>query len=77
MIENLIFSEDELFERLVEEGLAAGVSDKEGYESLVEGLLEDMLDFGELNDDQNLEAHETNLKTRWPEYAKRIEGAAA
>lgn len=75
MIENLSFSEDEVFERLVEEGLAQGVATEEGYHSLVESLLEDMLDFGELNDDQNLEGHETNLKTRWPDYRERIQSA--
>ncbi len=72
MIENLQFSEEEIFERLVEEGMAAGVVTEEGYHSLVEGMLEDMLDMGEVSDDQNMEGHETNLKSRWPEYRARL-----
>lgn len=72
MIENLIFSEDGVFERLCEEGMASGVDTEEGYHSLVEGMLEDMLDLGEVSDDQNMEGHETNLKARWPEYKERL-----
>lgn len=72
MTENFAFSLEELFERICEEGLAAGVMSEEGFHSLVEDSIQDMIDHGEIDPDQNTEQYETTLKSRWPEYEARL-----
>jgi hypothetical protein len=52
---NIAFSEEELFEAIVSEGIAQGVNNKEAYDELVDGIITDRLRVGELNDDQNLD----------------------
>lgn len=70
--ENLLFSEEELFDQIVDEGMAQGVNTKEAYDVLVEETIEDLRRIGELHDDQNLEGHETALKARFHEYTARM-----
>ena len=72
MTENLAFSLEEVFERICEEGLAAGVATEEGFHSLVEATIQDMVDHGEIDEDQNTEGYETVLKSRWPEFEQRL-----
>lgn len=72
MVENLAFSLEELFEEIVEQGIAEGVNTEEGYHSLVEEKIEEHREWAELHDDQNLEGFETQLKARWPEYEQRL-----
>lgn len=73
MIKNLSFSENEVFERIVEEGLMHGVHTQESFHQLVDDVIEDMRRYGELHDDQNLEGHIDALKARFSEYEGRLE----
>ncbi len=45
---NLAFSEEEIFDRIVEEGVIRGTVTQEEYASLVEDVLNDMVDMGEI-----------------------------
>ncbi len=74
-MKNLTFSEEEIFERIVEEGIFEGAVTEEEYHTLVEEVINDMLGMGELNDDQNLQGHIEHLKARFGEYEKRLADA--
>lgn len=69
---NIAFSEEELFEAIVSEGIAQGVNNKEAYDELVDGIITDRLRVGELHDDQNLDGVADRLKERWQEFEERI-----
>jgi hypothetical protein len=69
---NIAFSEEELFEAIVSEGIAQGVNNKEAYDELVDGIITDRLRVGELNDDQNLDGVADRLKERWGEFQEQI-----
>ncbi|MBP9828364.1 hypothetical protein KBC55_04430 [Patescibacteria group bacterium] len=73
MTKNLVFSESEVFERIVEEGLMNGVVSQEAFHQLVDDVIEDMRRYGELHDDQNLQGHIDALKGRFAEYQGRLE----
>lgn len=65
-------TEDELFEQIVERGELDMVLDKEGYDSIVESVINDNIDIGGLDLDQNTEGQETHLKNRFAEYIARV-----
>ncbi len=70
-MDNLTFSEEEIFERIVEEGMMQGVAGEEAYHALVDEVVDDMLRMGELDEDQNIESHLTHLKARFVEFERR------
>lgn len=70
-MDNLTFSEEEIFERIVEEGMMQGIAGEEAYHSLVDEVVDDMLRMGELDEDQNIEGHLTHLKARFAEFERR------
>jgi hypothetical protein len=49
-----------------------GVNNKEAYDELVDGVINDRLQVGELHDDQNLDGVADRLKERWQEFEERI-----
>ncbi|MCH8049463.1 hypothetical protein IH979_02005 [Patescibacteria group bacterium] len=73
MTENLAMSNQELFEEVVQRGIAQGVAEQEGYNQLVETVLEEHREVGELDEDQNIELKEDLLKSRWPEYQAELD----
>ncbi|MFH1712497.1 MAG: hypothetical protein ABH846_04670 [Patescibacteria group bacterium] len=72
MTENLAMSNQEIFDEIVERGIAEGVGDQEAFHQLVETVLEQHQDVGELDKDQNVELKEDVLKARWPEYQTEL-----
>lgn len=70
-MDNLTFSEEEIFERIVEEGVMQGVVTEEEYHTLVDEVLDDMLRMGELDEEQNIEGHLSHLKARFAEFERR------
>ncbi len=72
MMQNIEFSEEELFETICEEGAAQGVATEAAYADLVDEIIEDLRRESELDDDQNLQGHAEHLKSRFAEYEARI-----
>ncbi len=70
-MDNLTFSEEEIFERIVEEGMMQGISGEEEYHTLVEEVIDDMLRMGELDEEQNIEGHMSHLRARFAEFERR------
>lgn len=71
IMDNLTFSEEEIFERIVEEGMMQGISGEEEYHTLVEEVIDDMLSMGELDEEQNIEGHISHLRARYAEFERR------
>ena len=72
MMQNIEFSEEELFETICEEGALQGIADEPAYFDLVDEIIEDLRRESELGDDQNLQAHADHVKSRFVEYQARI-----
>lgn len=71
-MDNLTFSEEEVFDRIVEEGLMQGIATEEEYHTLVEEVIDDMLRMGELDEEQNIEGHLAHLRARFGEFERRV-----
>ncbi|MFA6018472.1 MAG: hypothetical protein WCT28_01465 [Patescibacteria group bacterium] len=72
MMQNIEFSEEELFETICDEGRIQGIVDEPAYFDLVDEIIEDLRRESELGSDQNLEGHAEHLKTRFSEYQARL-----
>lgn len=72
MIEVFTSSQNDVFKEVVTRGRDQMVKDKEAYDTLVEEVVEDNIDLGGLNVDQNTEGLEDHLKSRFDEYIERI-----
>lgn len=77
MTENLMMSDQDLFEEIVDRGIAEGVNNQEAYNQLVADVIEQHRRWGEMHDDQDLEGDEDALQARWPEYEERLNDLAA
>ncbi|MFA5945500.1 MAG: hypothetical protein WC802_01125 [Patescibacteria group bacterium] len=73
MTENIIFSLEDLFEEVVSAGVEQGINEESAYFDLVDEVIEEHREIGELHDDQGLDAHADVLKARFAEYMKRLE----
>ncbi len=65
-------TEEDLFNEIVEKGQLDLVSTKEAYDMLVEEVVQDNIDLGGLDIDQDTEGYETRLKERFAEYETRL-----
>lgn len=65
-------TEDELFNEIVERGRDMTVHTKEEYDSVVEDILNDEVDLGEVDVDDDTEGYEEHLKARFDEYQTRV-----
>jgi len=70
-------SNQEIFDEIIERGIQSGVTDQEAYNQLVETVLEEHQDVGELDKDQNIELKEDVLKARWNEFKSELDRRAA
>lgn len=72
MVKSISHNEEQLFEELVARGQNELVTDKEAYDDMVEALLEEHTDLGEMNIDEDEEGMEDHLKARFEDYRARI-----
>lgn len=61
-------STDDLYSEISDLAQERGISAQEQWNELVEAVIEDHLELGELNSDQNLMAKQEVLKSRWADY---------
>ncbi len=67
MTEFLTFDLNEVFREAVERMRADGIADKGAYDDLIEELLEEKVEAGELSPSDDVEEYEDQLQARWPE----------
>lgn len=61
-------SVDDLYSEICDLARERGISVEEQWNELVEAVIEDHLELGELNSDQNLMGTQEVLKSRWADY---------
>ncbi len=61
-------STEDLYSEISDLAQERGVSAQAQWDELVESVIEDHLELGELNSDQNLTAKQEVLKSRWADY---------
>lgn len=67
MTEFLTFDLNDVFRAAVERMQSDGIATKDAYDELVEELLEEKVELGELSADDDIEEFEDKLQARWPE----------
>ena len=72
MTEFLNFNLNNAYAEIKEIAETEGVTSQEAYNSIVENYLNNKLDTGELDIDQDTENMESQLKAMWPEYEKNL-----
>jgi hypothetical protein len=72
MTENLSFDFNTAYNEIKERAEAEGVASKAGYDSIVEDYINEILGYGELDKDEDLEAIIEELKAMWLEYEKNL-----
>jgi hypothetical protein len=68
MTENLAFDPESLFQQVVERGRESGVAEQEAYDELVDDFVQEHVQVGEFDEDNDLPDLTEQLKTRWPDY---------
>ena len=72
-MENLFLDREGMFQEIVERGRIEGVADQAAYHELCENQVNDHLDVGELDKDQNLSELIEELKNRWPDFQEALD----
>ena len=72
-MENLTFDLNGIFNLVITRLEEQGSFDQEAYFDMVEEVLEEKREVGEVDDDQNIEEYEDKLRHRWPEAQARFE----
>ncbi len=72
MTENLAISEQELFDEITDRAIDEGVTDAEAFGQLVEAVINEHIDAGELDKDDDTEGMEDRIKDRWGEFEQRL-----
>lgn len=72
-MENLIFDLNQVFNEVLTRLEDQGSFSQEAYYDMVEEVLEEKREVGELDDDANIEELEDKLRHRWSEAQTRFE----
>lgn len=59
---------DDLYNEIVDLAKEQGASSQELWDDIVEEVVEDHMDLGEIDLDDDTEAMKETLRSRWPEY---------
>lgn len=71
-MENLTFDIDELYGAAKERALAEGAFTHEEWSDVVDAVIQDREDVGEVHDDEELSAVKEQLKARFEEFKEEI-----
>lgn len=71
MIENLTFDKTKLWNEIIERGRAEAVTTQESFDSLVDEILTEHLDVGEMSPDQNYDQILESFQGRWVEFQEQ------
>lgn len=72
MVEFLDVDRESIFGEIVERGREQGVSDQEGYNTLVGEVVEDHRRVGEIHDDSPTDDLVEQLRGRWMDYKEAL-----
>lgn len=72
-MENLIFDLNQVYHEILKRLQEQGSFNQEAYFDMVEEVLEEKREVGEIDDDQNIEEYEDKLRHRWEEAKASFE----
>lgn len=72
-MENLTFDLQHVFQEILTRMETQGIFSQEAYFDLVEEVLEERREMGELSDDDDIEEYEDQLRHRWEEAKASFE----
>lgn len=72
-MENLTFDLNSVFHEILNRMQEQAAFDQQAYFDLVEEVLEEKREMGELDDDADIEKYEDVLRHRWPEAQSSLE----
>lgn len=72
MTKFLSFNLNEFYNEIKEKGEAEAVTSQEAYDELCDEFINDKIDIGEIDRDDDTEGMIEKLKGRWPEYEKNM-----
>jgi hypothetical protein len=72
MTEYLSFDLNSAYNEIKERGEMQAITSKEEWDALVEDYVNEKLDVGELDPDEDTESIESQLKDMWLEYEKNL-----
>ncbi len=76
MTENLEYNPQELYDLARERAEQEGVSTQEAWNDIVEVVLNEKVDWAEVEDDDNISEIRDDLRTRFKDYKKGAESGA-
>lgn len=71
-MEFLDVNQQALFAEVVERGRAQGVTDQGAYNELVDTIVQEKLQVGEMDEDSALPKFTTHLQGRWEDYQAEL-----
>lgn len=72
-MEDLHFDLHEVFNTVIARLQDEGAFDREAYNDMVEEVLEEKVELGELSIDDDIEIYKEQLRTRWPDAEATFE----
>jgi hypothetical protein len=72
-MEDLHFDLHEVFNEIINRLQDEGAFDREAYDDMVDEVLEEKVDMGELSIDDDIEVYKEQLRTRWPDAEAAFE----
>ncbi|TAK04763.1 hypothetical protein EPO33_02075 [Patescibacteria group bacterium] len=76
MVENLEYSPEELYGAVRERAEAEGVTSQEQWDDMVEVVLNEKVDWAEVEDDDNISQLRDDLRSRYADYKRGAEKGA-
>ena len=70
---DLHFDLQEVFNEIINRLQSEGAFDREAYDDMVEEILEEKVEQGELSIDDDIEVYKEQLRTRWPDAEAAFE----
>ena len=74
MVEFISYNLEDLYEELVERAREAGVNAEEAWNELVEEVLDEHINWGEVDIDDDITGIREALQERWKEFSKGLQG---
>ena len=72
-MEDFHFDLHEVFNTIINRLQDEGAFDREAYNDMVEEVLEEKVEMGELSIDDDIEVYQVQLRTRWPDAEAAFE----
>lgn len=74
MVENLSYNVEDLYEEVAERAREAGVASEEAWNELVEEVLDEHVNWGEVDVDDDITGLREALQEKWKQFERGLQG---